>query len=384
MITAADTEFHPRDPTDRIWTEKTYLAFSVPEAALHGTLYVLTRPSLGVAMSLVIIIAREITRRLHEVDFCDPQTHLHCPPSYASFTLENGLCVEAGSLRDWTFLYQHKLGACRFELDFKGLRHPYDPIDPAENPLFQSAGDIAADPRMGDAWSHGHFDLKDRITGRPMLRGEAHDIDCHEGVDRSSGPRNETPARRADSARASERPWQSNEYVEFVLERLDLPYADEVFDLKSHVAMARELRGLIQPYHPAMAAGLSRLLKQAEDVLAHLEPDICGLKLTTVALTATAAEAARAATPPGPARQRDTAHAVLNASKRRIAFERSGYLPLGLDPEPANVRDLREVMACSSRIRQTRVGMGGRHAESASPKPCTAGLKTRRQLTLDN
>ncbi|GAA5232969.1 hypothetical protein FOZ76_02495 [Verticiella sediminum] len=195
MINANDTEFHPRDPRDRIWTETTYLAFAIPEEALHGTLYVLARPNLGVAMSSVVI-TRGYTRRPHEAEFCDPQIHLPCPASYADFSLDNGLSVKAESLTDWRFSYRHKLDSCRFDLRLKGLHHPHDPMDSRENPLLQRAEPGGAhDPRVGDAWSNGHFDLKGRITGTLWLRGREYAVDCYEGMDRSWGPRNETPSR---------------------------------------------------------------------------------------------------------------------------------------------------------------------------------------------
>ncbi|MDM0032432.1 hypothetical protein QTI33_09875 [Variovorax sp. J22P271] len=193
MIKSSDTEFHRFDPSDRLWTETTYLAFNVPEAALHGTLYVLARPNMGVAMSSVVI-ARGVRRRPHEVDFCDPQIHLPCPESYARFTLANGLSVEAESLTDWRFAYEHKLKACSFELSLRGMHHPFDPTDPRENPAAAKASQVS-DPRVGDAWSHGHFDLKGRIRGALTLRGQRYEVHCYEGMDRSWGPRNETPDR---------------------------------------------------------------------------------------------------------------------------------------------------------------------------------------------
>lgn len=193
MIQDTDTEFHPRDPNDRIWTETTYVAFNVPQAALHGTLYVLARPNLGVAMSSVVI-ARGMCRYAWEVPFCDPQIHLPCPASYADFELANGLSVKANTLTDWRFQYTHKLGACSFDLRLRGLHHPFDPTDAKENPGVAAA--LAhKDPRVGDAWSHGHFDLKGHITGQITLRGEVYEVDCYEGMDRSWGPRNETPDR---------------------------------------------------------------------------------------------------------------------------------------------------------------------------------------------
>ena len=48
MITAEDYRFHERDPSDETWTETIFQIFNVPEAAISGNLYVLSRPNLGV------------------------------------------------------------------------------------------------------------------------------------------------------------------------------------------------------------------------------------------------------------------------------------------------------------------------------------------------
>lgn len=191
MITAADVEFHDRD-TNPLWTETTYLAFHAPEAALIGTVYVLARPNLGVALSSVVI-ARGMRRHAHEVDFCDPQIHLPCPASYSRFTLANGLTANAQSLTSWDFSYRHKLDYCTLNLHFEGLHHPFDPLDPAENPA--AAAKATGDHKIGDAWSHGHFDLKGRVSGELTLHGTRYEIDCIDSMDRSWGPRNETPDR---------------------------------------------------------------------------------------------------------------------------------------------------------------------------------------------
>lgn len=191
MITSTDVDFHDRD-ADPWWTETTYVAFHVPEAELLGTLYVLARPNLGIALSSVVI-ARGLRAHAHEVDFCDPQIHLPCPASYADFTLANGLSVRADSLTDWDFSYRHRLGYCGFDLHLAGLHRPFDPLDPAENPA--AAARASGDHKVGDAWSHGHFDLKGRITGELDLHGTRYQVDCYDGMDRSWGPRNETPDR---------------------------------------------------------------------------------------------------------------------------------------------------------------------------------------------
>jgi len=143
-----------------------------------------------------VVITRGYTRKPHEAEFCDPQIHLPCPSSYSDFILENGLSVKAESLKNWRFSYRHKLESCRFDLQLEGLHDPYDPTDPAENPLHRAPGNGPhGDPRVGDAWSNGHFDLKGHISGKLWLRGNEYSVDCYEGMDRSWGPRNETPAR---------------------------------------------------------------------------------------------------------------------------------------------------------------------------------------------
>lgn len=191
MIVAADTDFHERDRTDRTWTETTFLAFAVPEEQIFGNAYVLARPNLGVCLSS-IIVSRGICRQPYEVDFTDPQMHLPCPQTFSKYTLENGLSVEGtNSGRDYHMTYENNLGACRFDLSFKGLHHPFDPHDPRENALLAQAEGNFTDPRMGDAWSNGHFQAHGHITGELELRGKTYKVDCYDGMDHSWGPRKE-------------------------------------------------------------------------------------------------------------------------------------------------------------------------------------------------
>jgi hypothetical protein len=72
MITAADAEFHRRDPSIMNWTETMFMIFSVPEAGILGNVYVLARPNLGVATSAVMV-QQGFCRQPYEIDFCDPQ-----------------------------------------------------------------------------------------------------------------------------------------------------------------------------------------------------------------------------------------------------------------------------------------------------------------------
>ena len=195
MITAKDSDFHERDPADLSWTETTFLPFFIPDPGIFGNVYVLARPNRGVALSS-ILISEGLCLQSYEVDFTDPQMHLTCPPSFTKYSLENGLSVEVTKAPlDYHFKYDNALGACSFEIDFRGMHQPFDPHDPKENPLLKPGVEQPVDPRMGTAWMNGHFEVKGRVTGTLTLRGRHYEIDCYEGMDHSWGPRPEVGTR---------------------------------------------------------------------------------------------------------------------------------------------------------------------------------------------
>ncbi|HEY5857787.1 MAG TPA: hypothetical protein VIW24_28055 [Aldersonia sp.] len=193
MITDADSEFHPRDPQDRTWTETMFLPFVVPEAGIFGNVYVLARPNVGIATSS-ILVGQGFCTQPYEIDFTDPQVHLPCPDSFSKFTLANGLSVHAPTPREYDLSYRNALGACSFDLSFRGLHEPFDPGDPDQNPLL-GADRAHADARHGDEWENGHFEVKGHITGELELRGQRYRVDCYDGMDHSWGPRTETGTR---------------------------------------------------------------------------------------------------------------------------------------------------------------------------------------------
>lgn len=195
MITAADADFHPRDPNDRTWTETTFLPFTVPEEGIFGNAYVLARPNLGVCSSS-IIVSKGLCRQPYEIDFTDPQMHLPCPKSFAKYELANGLTVDGSTEpANYHLTYKNVLGACSFDLHFRGIHHPFDPHDPKENPLLGEHKDKPLDPRIGAHWNNGHFEVKGHITGELEVRGKKYKVDCYDGMDHSWGPRAETGTR---------------------------------------------------------------------------------------------------------------------------------------------------------------------------------------------
>lgn len=189
MITAADSEFHERDPSISNWAETIVLVFTVPDAGILGNAYVLARPNLGVASSSIVVCSG-ISPHGYQLDFSDARVHLPCPDSFLKFTLDNGLSVEATDApRDFRFQYEDTHGACRFDLEFKAVMPPFDTHDPRENPLI--AAGATTDMGYGDAWANGHLDVIGHVTGELELRGKRYEVDCYDGMDRSWGPREE-------------------------------------------------------------------------------------------------------------------------------------------------------------------------------------------------
>ena len=192
MITAADLDFHNQNSPDFDHAETLFLIFSVPEARISGNAYVLCRPNAGICLSSVYV-HQGIHANAWTVDYSDAPMHVKCPDTMANFTLSNGLSVKGSNgARDYHFRYDGRDGLCRFDLDFKGLMDPFDPLDPAQNPMLEVfAGDLEASTGAGDSWTKGHYDLVGRITGELELYGQRFDVSCVDGLDRSWGPRAE-------------------------------------------------------------------------------------------------------------------------------------------------------------------------------------------------
>lgn len=188
MITAADSEFHERDPAESTWAETVVLIFSVPEAQIMGNAYILARPNIGVVCSSVILF-QGINPNPYTIDFIDARMHLPCPPSFLDMKLDSGLTLKAlEPPRDFQFTYQDTHGAASFDLNFRSVHEPFDTHDPNHNPLMAAGQD---DMGYGDAWANGHLDVVGHITGDLELRGKQYKVDCYDGMDRSWGPREE-------------------------------------------------------------------------------------------------------------------------------------------------------------------------------------------------
>tara|TARA_R110000772_G_scaffold31812_11_gene78238 strand:- start:11707 stop:12696 length:990 start_codon:yes stop_codon:yes gene_type:complete len=191
MIQQQDIDFHIEPSAPLNWTETQFMCFSVPEAAISGSVYVLTRPNLGICHSS-IMVSQGMSFHPWQVAYADPQMHLSCPERFSNFTLGNGLLMKStGSVGNYHYQYEGVEGTCEFDLNFSSLMTPFDTHDPAENKLLKTADSIEESTGFGDAWSNGHFDALGRITGSLRLYDRIYQVDCVDGLDRSWGPRSE-------------------------------------------------------------------------------------------------------------------------------------------------------------------------------------------------
>jgi hypothetical protein len=248
LITPADTEFHPRDPSIASWTETMFMIFSVPEANILGNVYVLARPNLGIATSS-IMVQQGFCRQPYEIDFCDPQVHLACPPSFRDFSLANGLTVEVTKpLLGYRMSYAASSRACAFDLDFEALMPPFDMHDPRENPLHVAGDDWAEPHKATTEATKGHFDVVGRVTGEFELRGRRYRVDCVDGMDHSWGPRSEESAGTGSRAAAWMHVTFGDDFGMHLAMALDLRDGEVVYDgLRfGYVMDGREVVGLVE------------------------------------------------------------------------------------------------------------------------------------------
>ncbi|WP_374414868.1 hypothetical protein [Novosphingobium colocasiae] len=185
MIIADDYKFHARDPEDRTWTETLFIIFSVPECAISGNIYVLTRPNMGVCHSS-IEIHQGMCFHPWQLHHNDSQMHLPCPEDFSNFSLPNGLTFHARNERELEYRYDSLDGVCSLELSYAAVCDPTDTNDPAQVP---QAGASKVDGY--DGWNNGHLEGKGRVTGTLRLRDKTYAVDCIEGVNKSWGPRND-------------------------------------------------------------------------------------------------------------------------------------------------------------------------------------------------
>ncbi|MGE0231911.1 MAG: hypothetical protein AB7O39_14190 [Flavobacteriaceae bacterium] len=158
-----------------------------------------------------------------------------------------------------------------------------------------------------------------------------------------------TPAVDEENALALEQLRLSIDYIEFVAARLEYLNDREVFDLRHHLAMAKRIAEIVDDSDLPAYGRLEAAVERADAILSGNVTPMRELKDATAGLAAALADIVRAAPAMAEATARAVEKAVIDASKERIAFERSWYQPLGFDPNPHEVPSVREVLERQSK-----------------------------------
>lgn len=188
MITADDVQYHDPEDQDFEWGESNFFAFYVPERQLCGSIYVVARRSLGVAMGHVALFDR-LSMDPKQMLYLDSRQHMPAPDRLDDYTLANGISIKATRPPlDYKVAYRSE--HVDIDLDFKALMPPYDIHDESVDP-----NAAANRGRVGDDFVikpyNGHFDMSGHVTGELRLQGESIEIDCVDTMDHSWGRRPE-------------------------------------------------------------------------------------------------------------------------------------------------------------------------------------------------
>jgi hypothetical protein len=170
------------------------------------------------------------------------------------------------------------------------------------------------------------------------------------------------PAVDPDAALAREQLRLAIDYLNFAITRVDYLYERAVFELRQHVDMAKTVRKLLAGSAVAgsaaagSAAAGSRVagsaaadvldgpLVRGENLVAATTPRIDDLRQASAALATGITAVIRELETSDKQLRSEIIRTVAVASKDRVAFERSWYAPLGIDPDRAEVPELRVLL----------------------------------------
>ncbi|MFW2828713.1 DUF7065 domain-containing protein [Sphingomonas sp. ID0503] len=185
MIRSEDVGYHTPENVTYDWAETSFFSIYLPEPNLVAWVYLVARPGVGAMVCDVEVIDR-IGRISLEARYADFQQHLPLPERFESFTLPNGLTLEAKDERTYRIDY---VGVDDTELhwDVRGLMEPFDIHDQGMDPLASHDPNASG---FGAAYAN-HFDMTAQVTGTIKVRGKSYDVDCVTTMDHSWGPRGE-------------------------------------------------------------------------------------------------------------------------------------------------------------------------------------------------
>lgn len=190
MISRHDMDFHTPPNAPHFWAETKLFILHLPEENIQAWVYLLFRAGIG-AVVCDVTITDASSGEVLDVRYVDAQNHLPLPERMSSFTLPNGLSLDAtAGPRDYRVDYVG-IDDTELHLDVRGLMEPYDIGDPAMDPMAAPHPEgVAESSGFGAAYS-SHFDMTCRITGELLLHGRSIAVDCMSVMDHSWGPRPE-------------------------------------------------------------------------------------------------------------------------------------------------------------------------------------------------
>ena len=134
------------------------------------------------------------------------------------------------------------------------------------------------------------------------------------------------------------------DYLAFVIERLPYFHQRDRFELSHHLAMAQSLQSALGG---VPAPQLRTTIEAGRELLERAGPATSEVQQATANLCAAISAVVRDSADMEAPVRREIERGILHASKERIAFERAWYQPLGLDPDPHDVRPLAEFVPAS-------------------------------------
>lgn len=202
MITAQDLEYHAPPDAGHTWAETYFFPIIIPQERLMITVYVVTRPGIGVMVNDVSIYG-SLSQSRGDLVYFHAEPHLKAPERISDIRSSMGLSVQAvRPPRDYRIDYVG-YDDTEIHVDWIGLMDPFDIHDPAHSPRAgKTRAEQHANSGLGAAWG-GHFDLTGRVKGWVKVRGHEYQVDCVERMDHSWGHRNPIVMNAQDSISAS-------------------------------------------------------------------------------------------------------------------------------------------------------------------------------------
>jgi len=134
------------------------------------------------------------------------------------------------------------------------------------------------------------------------------------------------------------------DYISFIQERLEFLGERALFELSHSLEMAKSINALLKPATPQNHSSLTDAISSAESHLPKSTYSIKEMNNETARLGTEISKVLGLSQDFEPSLRTEIEKTVLHLSKDRAQFERSWYVPLGLDPDAKNVTPLHDLI----------------------------------------